>query len=87
MNEDGCPLDTRQFPQPTLLLEKLVPLWENTFNNWSQILGRAPNGRLYFREERELIWANPSIRLPLPHNLVHALKYLIAVLASTNIAR
>jgi hypothetical protein len=25
-DKDGCPLDTQQFPQPTLILQKLVPL-------------------------------------------------------------
>ena len=24
-DEDGCPMDTQQFPQPTLILQKLVP--------------------------------------------------------------
>ncbi len=31
-DEDGCPLDTQQLPQPTHLLQKLVPLLENGFH-------------------------------------------------------
>ncbi len=67
-------------------LAKVGSRWENEFHNWAQILGRAPDGRLYFLEERELIWANPSVSFPLPNNLTHALKYLRAVLASTSLA-
>jgi hypothetical protein len=63
-DEDGCPLNIHQFPQPTRLLQNLVPLWETEFRNWAQILGRAPDGRPYFLQERELIWANPSVSFP-----------------------
>jgi len=35
-------------------------------------------------EERKMIWANPSVRFPLSQNIIHALKYLTAVLASKN---
>jgi hypothetical protein len=64
-NEDGCPLDTQKFHRPTLLLQKCVPLWEDGFHNRTQMLGLSLDGRLYFLKERELIWANPSVRLPL----------------------
>ena len=50
------------------------------------MLGRAPDGRPYFLEERKLIWANSSISFPSPNSLTHALKYLRAVLASTSLA-
>ena len=73
-------------PNPRFSCKKLVPLWENGFHNWARILGRAPDGRPYFLEERELIWANPSISFPLPNNLTHALKYIRVVLASTSFA-
>jgi hypothetical protein len=32
-DENSCLLDTQQFPQPALILQKLVPLWENGFHN------------------------------------------------------
>ncbi len=86
MDEDGCPLDTRQLPQPTLILEKLVSLWEHGFHKCAQISGRARDGRPYFLEDRELIWDNPSMRFPLPQNRVHVLKYHRVILASTSIA-
>ena len=79
-------MDTQQVPQPTLLMQKCVPLWEHGFHNWAQILGRATDGRPYFPDEREQILTNPSISFPLPQNLIHALKYLRAVLASTSLA-
>jgi len=85
-DKDGRPLDTQQPSQHTLLLKNVAPPWENGFQNWAQILGRSPDGRPFFREDRELIFANPSVRFPLPQNLVHVLKYLKATLASTSIA-
>jgi hypothetical protein len=78
-------LDTQLFPQHTLLLQKLAPLWENGFHNWAQIIGRAPDGRPYFLEDKELTWANHLVRFPFPQNLVHALTYLKVTLASTSI--
>ncbi len=75
-------MDTQPFPKPTLLLQKLDPLWEHGFHNWAQILGPAPDGRPYFLEERELIWSNPSMRFPLSPNVTHALSYFRATLAS-----
>jgi hypothetical protein len=74
------------FHNPMLLLQKLGSLWEHGFHNWAQILGRTQDGRTYFLEERELIWVNPSFGFPLPNTLIHALKYLRAVLASTSLA-
>ncbi len=79
-------MDTQPFPQSTLLLRKLAPLWEHRFHNWAQILGRAPNERPYFLEKRELIWAKPSMSFPLPPNVTHALSYFRATLASRNMA-
>ena len=35
-------------------IAKVGPLWENGFHNWAQILGRAPHGRPYFLEDRNL---------------------------------
>ena len=55
---DGCPLNTQPYLYPTLVLQKMTPLWEHGFHDWAQIPGRAPDGRLYFLENRELIWAN-----------------------------
>jgi hypothetical protein len=52
--EEGCPQEVQPFPQATLLLRKLAPLWEHGIHSWSQILCRGPNGRPYFMEEREL---------------------------------
>jgi hypothetical protein len=74
LDEDGCPLKTQPFPAATHILKKLVPLWDNGFHEWSQILGRDPNGRPYFLDARELQWANPSMTFPLPPKLTHALK-------------
>jgi len=86
VDEDSCPLGTQQSPQPTLLLQKLAPLWEHGFHKWVQIPGRAPNGRPYFLDDKELIKANPTVRFPLSQNLVYALKYLRTTLTSTSIA-
>jgi hypothetical protein len=44
------------------------------------------DGRAYFLEDIEQIWANPSVRFPLPQNLVHVLTYLRALMASKSIA-
>ncbi len=55
MDDDGCPLNTQQFLQPTLILQELVPVWENGFHNWSQILGQFLDNRPYFLVDRELI--------------------------------
>ncbi len=46
MDADGCPLETRPFPQPTPLLRKLVPLREHGIHNWSQ----RKKGRNPFKE-------------------------------------
>ena len=76
LDEDGCPLLTQPFPEATFLLKKLTPLWDHGFHDWAQFLGRAPNGRPFFLDERELQWANPTMTFPLPQKLAHALKYL-----------
>jgi hypothetical protein len=39
--------------------------------------------RVYFMEERELQWANPSIKFPLPEVLTRALAYLFRILFSS----
>ncbi len=85
-DENGCPVDTQQFPRPTLLLKKMAPLWEHGFHKWAQILGRASGGRPYFLEARGLIWANPQMSFPLPQDVTRALSYLRATLASLSTA-
>ncbi len=70
------------FPESRFILKKLTPLLDHGILEWSQILGRAPNGRPYFLDERELQWANPSMIFPLPQKLAHALKYLRTLLSS-----
>jgi hypothetical protein len=77
LDKDGCPLEVRPFPQATLLFRKLAPLREHVIHNWSQIICRGPDGRPYFMEERELQWANPSIKFPLPEAFPRALDYLM----------
>jgi len=82
LDGDGCLLEVQLFPLSTLLLRKLAPLWEHWFHNWSQIICRGPNGRPYSMEERELHWANPSVKFLLPDALTRALDYLMALLSS-----
>jgi len=65
LDEDGCPLEVQPFSQATLLLRKLAPLWEHGIHKWSQILCHSSDGRPCYMEERELQWANPSIKFPL----------------------
>ena len=60
----------------------LVPLWEHSIHAWAQILGRSPDGRPYFFDDRELQWANPTLCTPPPKSLLTALTYLRAPLAS-----
>ncbi len=69
LDEDGCPLKLQPFPDTTSILKKLTALWDNGILEWSQILGRDPNGRPYFLDEREMIWANPSLRFPITQKL------------------
>jgi len=78
----GCPTDTQPFPPPLFILQKLSTLWKHGVHNWTRILGRAPDGRPYFLDEREFQWANPTMRLPLPHALTRALNYLRVLLSS-----
>ncbi len=84
MDKDGCPVEEQPFPQPAKILQRLVPLWEHSIHDWAQILGRGLDGRPYFLVERELKWANPTMRTPLPQPLLVALTYLRAFLASAD---
>jgi len=52
LDEDGCPLKTHTFPEATLILKNKTPLWDHGVHEWSQLLGRAPNGRPYFLDKR-----------------------------------
>jgi hypothetical protein len=83
LDEDGCPLKKQAFPDATSTLKKLTALWDNGIHEWAQILGRDPHGRPYFLDERELQWANPTLRFPLPQKLAQALKFTRALLSST----
>ena len=67
MDEDGSPRDQQPFPPHTLILQNLTPLWEYGVHTWTQILGRAPDARPYFLDEKELQWANPTLVFPCPH--------------------
>jgi hypothetical protein len=82
LDEDDCPLQTQPFPEAMFILKKLTLLWDHGIHDWSQLLGRAPNGRPYFLDERELQWANPSTTISLPQKLAHSLKYLRTLLSS-----
>jgi hypothetical protein len=53
-DEDGCPAEEQPFPQKTIILQKLVPLRDHSIHAWAQILGRGPDGRPYFLDDREL---------------------------------
>ena len=81
LDEDDCPLKTQTFPEPTFIIKKLTPLWDHGVHEWSQLLGRAPNGHPYSLDERELQWANPSMIFLLPEKLAHALKCLRTLLS------
>jgi len=63
---EGYPLGNQPSPPPLFTLQKLSSLWEHGVHNWTQILGRAPDGRPYFLYEQEIKWANPTTRLPPP---------------------
>jgi len=82
LDEDGCPVDIQSFPQRTLLLRQLSPLWEHGFHIWSQVICRGRDGRPYFMEERELQWANPTVKFLLPEALTRALDYFRILLSS-----
>ncbi len=68
----------------TFILHKLAPLWGHGIHGWAQILGRGPDGRPYFIDDREIQWANPTMSFPLPQRLNHALKYLRTRFSSKN---
>ena len=72
MDDDGCPTEDQPFPQATKILHKLAPLWEHSIHEWAHILGRGPDGRPYFLDDRELQWANPTMRTPIPQSLATA---------------
>ncbi len=84
MDEDGCPTKDQPFSQPTKTHHKLVPVWEHSIHDWGQLLGRGPNGRPYFLDDRELQWANPTLPSPLPQPIRKALAYLRALMVSTD---
>jgi len=84
MDEDGCPTEDQPFSPTTEILRRLVPLWEHSFHDWAQILGRGLDGRPYFLDDRELHWANPTMRTTLPQPIRSALTYLRALFFSTD---
>jgi hypothetical protein len=84
LDVDGCPLKTQTFPKPTFIKKQLTPLWDHEVHEWSQLIGRAPNGRPYFLNERELQWANPSMVFPMLQTLAYTLKYLRTLLSSNS---
>ena len=82
LDEEGCSLDMQPFPQRTLLLRQLAPLWEHGLHNLPQVICRGLHGRPYFMDGRELQWANPTIEFLLPEALARALDYLRILLSS-----
>jgi len=66
MDADGCPAEDQPFPPTIRILQRLVLLWEHLIREWAQILGRAPDGRPYFLDDKELQWANPTMRTHTP---------------------
>ena len=75
-------MKTQTLPEPTFIKKKLTPLWDHGVHEWSQLIGRAHNGRPYFLDERELQWVNPSMVFPMPRKLAHKLKYMRTLLSS-----
>ena len=71
-------------PQKLKSYKKLVPLWKHSIHAWTQILGRGPDGRPYFLDDKELQWANPTLRTPPPQSFPPALAYMRALWASTD---
>jgi hypothetical protein len=69
------------------MFQRLVPLWEHSVHDWAKILGRGPDDRPYFLDDRELQWANPNMRTPLLQPPLAALTYLRALLSSTDPAQ
>ena len=63
-NEDGCPAEEQPFPPTTKIRQNPAPLWEHSIHDWTQIIGRGPDGRPYFLDDKELQWANPNLRNP-----------------------
>jgi hypothetical protein len=59
LDEDRCPLQIQAFPAAAFIIKKITPLWYHGIHDWTQILGRAPNGRPFFLADKELQWASP----------------------------
>ena len=73
LDEDFYPLRTQTFPTSAFILKKIAPLWDPGVHDWTHILGRTPNGRPYFLDDREFQWANPSMGFPcLRISLMHS---------------
>ncbi len=87
MDDDGCPMDEQPFPLPIKILHRLAPLWEHNIDDWEQILGRGPNGRPYFLDDKKLQRANPSLKAPILQKLTASLTYLRALLSSTGMGQ
>jgi len=66
MDADGCLEEEQPFPPINKILQRLAPLWEHSVHDWAQMVGRGPDGRLYFLDDKELKWANPTMRTPFP---------------------
>ncbi len=45
LDEEGFPVKTQPFLEATFIQTKLTPLWDHGVTEWSQVLGRDPNGR------------------------------------------
>jgi hypothetical protein len=43
-DEDGCPAEEQPFSPTTENLQHLAPLWEHSFHDWAQFLGRGLDG-------------------------------------------
>ena len=84
MDANGCPAEDQSFPPTIKIFQRLVPLWEHSFHDWAQILGRGLDGLSYFLDDRELQWANPTMLTPIPQLLRSALTYLRAFFSSTD---
>ena len=80
MDGDGCPDEEQPFPPPTKILQRFVPLWDHSVYTWAQILGRGPDGCLFFLDARELQWANPVMRTPFSASIASGPRILASAL-------